>query len=84
MVSQKWIRKMQSLADKEQKWGRVRRGSRVSPEEDGYVTPCGRGKHVFAVDGTGNYAICIICQCTADIRLGEVRDRAGRRLGAAF
>lgn len=34
MVSQKWIRKMQSLADKEQKWGRVRRGSRVSPEED--------------------------------------------------
>ena len=34
MVSLVWIRRMKSLADKEQRWGRVRSGSKVSPEED--------------------------------------------------
>lgn len=34
MVSQRWLHKMKTLADKEQRWERVRSGSRVSPEED--------------------------------------------------
>ena len=34
MVNQGWLRKMKTLADKEQRWERVRSGFRVSPEED--------------------------------------------------
>lgn len=34
MVNQGWLRKMKTLADKEQRWERVRSGSRVSAEED--------------------------------------------------
>ena len=37
MVSSAWIRRMKSLADKEQRWGRVRSGSKVSPEEDAFA-----------------------------------------------
>lgn len=49
-------------------------------KDDDLVPPCEHGKHLFMFSPTEDYAICGICQCTVEIRLGDVRDRFGRLL----